>query len=325
MFRTPLFLLLQSFLQNPSLEPPPMARQRVEFGRDPGLTARMLLTLFLLGLLYVALIGVLFASGASGITIAVIAGALLVGQFFLSDKIGLAAMGAKQVTPEQAPGFHAMIERLCIQADLPKPKVAIADTPMPNAFAIGRSQKTATVCATTGLINALEPAELEAVMAHELTHVKNRDVLIMTIASFFAALASFIVQFGFFFGGGESDDDGPSWAIVLLVSFVVYILSFFLMLALSRYREFGADRGSALITGRPSALASALLKIESNMQHVPQQDLRAAEGMSAFFIVSPGVKSAVRTLFMDHPPTEKRVARLQALEAQLQLSGPRAA
>jgi heat shock protein HtpX len=285
----------------------------------------MLLTLFLLGLLYVALVGVLFASGASGVTIVVIAGALLVGQFFLSDKLGLAAMGAKVVTPEQAPGFHAMIERLCIQADLPKPKVAIADTPMPNAFAIGRSQKAATVCATTGLINTLEPHELEAVMAHELTHVKNRDVLIMTIASFFAALASLIVQFGFFFGGGESDDDGPSWAIVLLVSFVVYILSFFLMLALSRYREFGADRGSALITGRPSALSSALLKIEGTMQRVPQQDLRAAEGMSAFFIVSPGVKSAVRTLFMDHPPTEKRIEQLERLEAQLQLAGPRAA
>jgi heat shock protein HtpX len=305
-----------------------MARQRVEFGRDPGLTARMLLTLFLLGLLYVALVGVLFASGASGVTIAVIAGALLVGQFFLSDKLGLAAMGAKVVTPEQAPGFHAMIERLCIQADLPKPKIAIADTPMPNAFAIGRSQKTATVCATTGIINALEPHELEAVMAHELTHVKNRDVLIMTVASFFAALASMIVQFGFFFGGGgmnDGDDDNPSWAVVLLVSFVVYILSFFLMLALSRYREFVADRGSALITGRPSALASALLKISGEMQRVPQQDLRAAEGMSAFFIVSPGVKSAVRTLFMDHPPTEKRVERLQALEAQLQVAGPRAA
>jgi heat shock protein HtpX len=285
----------------------------------------MLLTLFLLGLLYVALVGVLFASGAGGVTIVVIAGALLVGQFFLSDKLGLAAMGAKVVTPEQAPGFHAMIERLCIQADLPKPKVAIADTPMPNAFAIGRSQKAATVCATTGLINTLEPHELEAVMAHELTHVKNRDVLIMTIASFFAALASLIVQFGFFFGGGESDDDGPSWAIVLLVSFVVYILSFFLMLALSRYREFGADRGSALITGRPSALSSALLKIEGTMQRVPQQDLRAAEGMSAFFIVSPGVKSAVRTLFMDHPPTEKRIEQLERLEAQLQLAGPRAA
>jgi heat shock protein HtpX len=305
-----------------------MARQRVEFERDTGLQARMLLTLFLLGLLYVALVGVLFASGASGVLIAVIAGALLVGQFFLSDKLGLAAMGAKEVTPDQAPGLHAMIERLCIQADLPKPKIAVADTAMPNAFAIGRSQKTATVCATTGLMNMLEPHELEAVMAHELTHVKNRDVLIMTVASFFAALASMIVQFGFFFGGGsmdDGDDDNPSWAIVLLVSFVVYILSFFLMLALSRYREFVADRGAALITGRPSALSSALLKITSGIERVPQKDLRAAEGMSAFFIVSPALKSSLKTLFMDHPPTEKRIEQLSRLEAQLQLAGPRAA
>ncbi|MEA2410643.1 MAG: heat shock protein HtpX [Thermoleophilaceae bacterium] len=288
----------------------------------------MLLTLFLLGFLYVALVGVLFASGASGVLIAVIAGGLLIGQFFLSDKLGLAAMGAKEVTPDQAPGLHAMIERLCIQADLPKPKIAVADTTMPNAFAIGRSQKTATVCATTGLMNMLEPHELEAVMAHELTHVKNRDVLIMTVASFFAALASMIVQFGFFFGGGsmdDGDDDNPSWAIVLLVSFVVYILSFFLMLALSRYREFVADRGSALITGRPSALSSALLKITSGIERVPQKDLRAAEGMSAFFIVSPALKSSIRTLFMDHPPTEKRIEQLSRLEAQLQLAGPRAA
>jgi heat shock protein HtpX len=288
----------------------------------------MLLTLFLLGLLYVALVGVLFASGASGVVIAVVAGGLLVGQFFLSDKLGLAAMGAKEVTPDQAPGLHAMIERLCIQADLPKPKIAVADTTMPNAFAIGRSQKTATVCATTGLMNMLEPHELEAVMAHELTHVKNRDVLIMTIASFFAALASMIVQFGFFFGGGsmdDGDDDNPSFLVVLIVSFVVYILSFFLMLALSRYREFSADRGAALITGRPSALSSALLKITSGMERVPQQDLRAAEGMSAFFIVSPAVKSSIRTLFMDHPPTEKRIEQLSRLEAQLQVAGPRAA
>src|SRR5256714_2872340 len=229
-------------------------------------------------------------------------------------------MGAKEVTPEQAPGFHAMIERLCIQADLPKPKIAIADTTMPNAFAIGRSQKAATVCATTGLMNALEPHELEAVMAHELTHVKNRDVLIMTVASFFAALAAMIVQFGFFFGGGfdDGDDDNPSWAIVLLVSFAVYILSFFLMLALSRYREYSADRGSALITGRPSALSSALLKISGAMQQVPDQDLRAAGNLSAFFIVSPSVKESVKTLFMDHPPTEKRIERLQRLEAELQ-------
>ncbi len=286
----------------------------------------MLLTLFLLGLLYVVLVGVLFAAGASGVIIAVVAGGLLLGQFFVSDKLGLAAMGAKEVTPDEAPGLHAMIERLCIQADLPKPKVAVADTSMPNAFAIGRSQKTATVCATTGLMNMLEPHELEAVMAHELTHVKNRDVMIMTIASFFAALASMIVQFGFFFGGGgsysDNDDDNPSIMVVLLVSFVVYILSFFLMLALSRYREFSADRGAALITGRPSALSSALLKISTGMARVPQQDLRAAEGMSAFFIVSPAVKASFRTIFMDHPPTEKRIEQLSRLESQLHAGGP---
>src|ERR671932_201598 len=182
-----------------------MARQKVQLGRDPGLHARMLLTLFLLGLLYVALVGVLFAAGASAVLILIVAGGLALGQLFLSDKIGLAAMGAKEVTPEQAPGLHAMIERLCIQADLPKPKVAVADTPMPNAFAMGRSPKSATVCATTGIMETLEPHELEAVMAHELTHVKNRDVMIMTIASFFAMIASMIVQFGFFFGGGFGD------------------------------------------------------------------------------------------------------------------------
>ena len=217
-----------------------------------------------------------------------------------------------------------MIERLCIQADLPKPRIAIADTPMPNAFAMGRSQKTAVVCATTGLMQTLEPHELEAVMAHELTHVKNRDVLIMTIASFFATVAAMITQFGFFFGGGfggDDDDGAPAFIVILLVSFVVYIVSFFLMLALSRYREFAADRGSALITGRPSALSSALLRIEGAMQGIPDQDLRAAGKMSAFFIVPPSVKESVATLFMDHPPTEKRIAALQQLEAQLQSGG----
>jgi heat shock protein HtpX len=289
----------------------------------------MLLTLFLLGLLYVALVGVLFAAGASAIIILVVAGGLALGQLFLSDKIGLAAMGAKEVTPAQAPGLHAMIERLCIQADLPKPKIAVADTPMPNAFAMGRSPKSATVCATTGIMETLEPHELEAVMAHELTHVKNRDVMIMTIASFFAMVASVIVQFGFFFGGGSSysdgDDDNPSFLVVIAVSFVVYILSFFLMLALSRYREFSADKGAALITGRPSALSSALMKISDSMQRVPEQDLRAAQQLSAFFIVPPAVKSGVQTLFMDHPPTAKRIERLQTYEAQLQGGLARAA
>ena len=291
----------------------------------------MLLTLFLLGILYVALIGVLFAAGASFILIIGVVAALSLGQLFLSDKIGLAAMGAKEVTPEQAPGLHAMIERLCIQADLPKPKIAVADTPMPNAFAMGRSPKNATVCATTGIMQVLDPPELEAVMAHELTHVKNRDVMIMTIASFFASIAAIIVQFGFFFGGGggygdgDGGDDNASFAVVLLVSFAVYILSFFLMLALSRYREFSADKGSAVITGRPSALSSALLKISQSMERVPEQDLRAAQQLSAFFIIPPSAKSAVRTIFMDHPPTGKRIERLQRYEAELQGTLGRAA
>jgi heat shock protein HtpX len=278
--------------------------------------------MFLLGLLYVALVGVLFAAGAQMILIIGIVAALFFGQLFLSDKIGLAAMGAKEVSPAQAPGLHAMVERLCIQADLPKPKVAVADTTMPNAFAMGRSPKSATVCVTTGLMETLEPHELEAVVAHELTHVKNRDVMIMTIASFFAAIASMIIQFGFFFGGGygmdDGDDDNPSFLVVMLVAFVTYILSFFLMLALSRYREFSADKGAALITGRPSALSSALMKISGQMDRVPEKDLRAAQQLSAFFIVPPTAKKAVQSLFMDHPPTEKRIERLQRYEAELQ-------
>ena len=282
----------------------------------------MLVTLFLLGALYVAFAGIIFAAGAGvGVMVLVLA-VLALAQLFLSDKIALAAAGAKIVSPAQAPGLHAMIERLCIQADLPKPRVAIAETDVPNAFAMGRSQKTATVCVTTAILEALEPNELEGVLAHELTHVKNRDVMILTIASFFASIAAMITQFGFFFGGGwgggDDDDNGPSWAIVLLVSFLVYIVSYFLMLALSRYREYAADRGAALITGRPSALASALMKLSGAMQRVPDQDLRQAQGLNAFYIVPTSVKDSVHTLFMTHPPMEKRIAALQRLEAQLQ-------
>jgi heat shock protein HtpX len=295
-----------------------MAReQRAIFPRDPGLQTRMLLTLFLLGLLYVILIATLVAAGTGLVAIVVIMGALSLGQLFFSDKLALSAMGAKEVSPQEAPGLHAMIERLCIQADLPKPRIAVADTHMPNAFACGRSQKSATVCATTGIMSVLSPSELEGVMAHELSHVKHRDVLIMTIASFFASIAAIIMQFGFFFGG-SNDDDNPSFAIVLLVSFVVYIVSFFLMLALSRYREFAADRGAAIITGRPSALSSALVKISGAMERVPTQDLRQAERMNAFFIVPAKMKASVASLFSTHPPMEKRIARLQQLESQLQ-------
>ena len=289
------------------------------FGKDTGLQIRMATTLFLLGAVYVVLVGALFAAGASGITIAVVAGGLALLNLFASDKLALAAMGGRVVTPQEAPQLHAMIERLCVQADLPKPKVAVANTSMPNAFALGRSPKSATVCATTGIMELLSPAELEGVMAHELTHVANRDVMVMTLASFFATIAAYIVQFGFFFGGTSSDDDdGPSAAVLILVSLAVYVISFFLMQALSRYREYAADRGSALITGRPSALASALVKISTGMHRIPQQDLRAAGQMNAFFIFPAGVGKGLGEMFATHPPMEKRIARLQRLESQLQ-------
>jgi heat shock protein HtpX len=298
-----------------------MAQQKAVFPRDAGLQSRILLTLFLLGLLYTAFIVVLLQAGAGLVTVVVVMGALSFAQLFFSDKLALSAMGAKEVSPQEAPGLHAMIEKLCIQADLPKPRIAVADTDLPNAFALGRSQKSATVCATTGIMRTLSPSELEGVMAHELAHVKHRDVLVMTIASFFASLAAIILQFGFFFGGGGGDDDNPSFAVILLVSFVVYIVSFFLMMALSRYREFAADRGAAIVTGRPSALSSALVKISSAVQQLPSRDLREAERlerMNAFFIVPVRVKSALQAVFSTHPPMEKRIERLQRLEAQLQ-------
>ncbi|HEX8743067.1 MAG TPA: zinc metalloprotease HtpX [Thermoleophilaceae bacterium] len=299
-----------------------MAQTRTSFGRDTGLQARMLMTLFLLGLLYAVLAGVIIAAGAGAVVMVVALGGLMLAQFFLSDKLALHAMGAREVGPDQAPGLHAMIERLCIQADLPKPRIAVADTQMPNAFAMGRSPKNAVVCATTGIMETLQPHELEGVMAHELAHVKNRDVLIMTIASFFASVAAMITQFGLFFGGGMSDDDdGPGFLVVILVSMVVYVVSFFLMLALSRYREFTADRTAALITGRPSALASALMRISGQMQRVPQQDLREAQGMNAFFIVPAGAKASIANLLSTHPPMEARIEALNRIEAQLQAGG----
>jgi heat shock protein HtpX len=277
------------------------------------------LTFFLLGALYVVFAGVLFAASGSALIMVVVVIGLAAAQFFTSDKLALSAMGGRIVTPQEAPQLHAMIERLCIQADMPKPKVAVANTAMPNAFALGRSPKNATVCATTGIMDLLTPAELEGVMAHELTHVINRDVMVMTLASFFATIAAFIVQFGFLFGGtSQDDDDGPSAMVLVLVSLVVYAVSFLLMQALSRYREFSADRGAALITGRPSALASALVKISSGMSRIPQRDLRAASELNAFFIFPAGVGKGISGLFATHPPMEKRIAALERLEAQLQ-------
>jgi heat shock protein HtpX len=293
-----------------------MAR-RTSFGRDTGLQVRMLITLFLLGAVYVVLMAALFAAGAGAITIAVVAGGLFLFQLFTSDKLAMHAMGARVVSPQEAPELHALIERLCVQADLPKPRVAVADTSMPNAFALGRSPKSATVCATTGIMDILSPAELEGVIAHELSHVANRDVMVITLASFFASIAAFIMQFGFFFGGGGDDEEGGGFLMLLVVSFAVYAISFFLIQALSRYRELAADRGAAIMTGRPSALASALMKISSGMQRTPKEDLRVAEGMNAFFIF-PAVGKGLGALFSTHPPMEKRIEALQRIEAQLQ-------
>jgi heat shock protein HtpX len=284
----------------------------------------MLLTMFLLGLVYVVFVGVLIAAGAAAATVVVVALVLLVFQLFSSDKIAMATMGVKEVSPAEQPELHGMIERLCVQADLPKPRVCVMETPMPNAFAMGRSQKSATVCATTGIIAMLEPAELEGVLAHELTHVINRDVMVMTLASFFATLAALIAQFALFFGGGfgggygRNQNEEEEIMLVLLVSAVVYVISFVLLRALSRYREFAADRGSAVLTGRPSALASALLKISGTMDRVPTQDLRKVEGLSAFFIIPPRAKKSLMNIFADHPPLEQRLAALERLESQLQ-------
>ena len=280
----------------------------------------MVFTMFLLGLVYAVLIGVLFAVGAGGVTIAVVAVVLLAVQFLASDKIALAASGAREVSPAQAPQLHAIVERLCVQADLPKPRVAIVETSVPNAFAMGRSKKSATVCVTSGLLNLLEPAELEGVIGHELTHVINRDVMVMTLASFFASVAGFITQFGFFFGGGFGGDrdEEEGFGMVILVSVLVYAISFMLLRALSRYREFAADRGSAVLTGRPSALASALLKISGTIERVPARDLRVAEGLNAFYIVPARAKDSLMNLFSDHPPLEKRLEALGRLESQLQ-------
>jgi heat shock protein HtpX len=297
------------------------------FGRDTGLQVRMLTTMLLLGFVYIVFFAVLFASAGGAIAL-IGCGAFLAFQFFGSDKLALRSMGAQEVSPQEAPELHAMIERLCVQADIPKPKLAVVASPVPNAFALGRSQKTATVCATTGIMDLLSPAELEAVMAHEITHIVNRDVMIMTLAGFFASIASMIVQFGFLFGGGghsgggySDDDDGPSFMAIILISAVVWVVSFFLMRMLSRYREFAADRGAAVITGRPSALSAALMKLSGVNDRIPQSDLRAHAEMNAFYIVPVKVKDSLYNLFSTHPPMEKRIEALSRLESQLQSGG----
>src|SRR4029077_5447220 len=292
--------------------------------RDAGLTIRMLLTSGLLGLLYVGFAAVLISVLNVGLApMLLIVLGLALFQYYPSDKLALAAAGAKVVSREDAPALHDMVERLCAMSDLPKPKIAIMDTPVPNAFATGRSRKPAAVCVTTGLWSRLEPKEVEGVLAHELSHIANRDVLIMTVASFFAMLAAILTRFGLYanlFGGGNSRDNNngpPVWLIIVVVSILVYAVSYILIRTISRYREYAADRGSALITGAPEYLMSALQKISSQMTLIPNRDLREVEGMSAFFIMPARVKSAFSELFMDHPPLEKRIAALSAIAREM--------
>ncbi|SDX76708.1 zinc metalloprotease HtpX [Halobellus clavatus] len=287
----------------------------MEWKPDWGLRSRMVLTMFLLFALYIAFVGALWWTNS--FVFLPLMGAFVLAQFFFSDKLALYSMGASEVTEAEYPELHATISRLSQQADLPKPTVAVADSRVPNAFAAGRSQKNATVCVTTGLLRTLDRDELEGVIAHELAHVKNRDVMVMTIASFLSTVAFMIVRMGFWFGGGRERQGGGGIIVAIVASLLVWIISFFLIRALSRYREFAADRGGALITGKPSALASALLSIDGRMDRVPKEDLREQSEMNAFFIV-PLKSDFIGKLFSTHPATETRVERLRELEREME-------
>jgi heat shock protein HtpX len=300
--------------------------KRKAYGRDAGLTLRMLFTSSLLGLLYVGFaLALFYVLNAGLVLMLVIVGGLAFVQYFTSDKLALRASGAKVVEREEAPALHDMIERLAAMADLPKPRVAVIESEVPNAFATGRNQKHSAVAVTTGLWNRLEPQEVEGVLAHELSHIANRDVLVMTVASFFAMLAGLLTRFGLYSGmfggfGGNRDNNNnsvPVWLIVVLVSIVTYFLSQILILAISRYREYAADRGSAIITGAPEHLMSALQKIASQITMIPQQDLRQVETMNAFFIVPTNWRKRTAELFMTHPPMEKRLAALAEISREM--------
>ena len=286
---------------------------------DRGLEARMLLTMILLAVLYLAFLAVLLSMNTSSTVIILFMGGFMFLQYFYSDKMILMSMGAKIVSESEAPELHQIVSRLCAIAGLPMPRIAIVNTSMPNAFATGRNQKNAVVAVTTGIMQQLNRSELEAVLAHELTHVKNRDMMVITIATFLSSIAQILVRFLPFFGGGGSRDrdSGGSFVVMFVVSLVVWIVSFILIRALSRYREFAADRGSAIITGQPSNLASALMKISG--AKVPTQDLRKVEGpVSALFIVPAISGSSIMNLFSTHPTLEARIEALKNIERELE-------
>ena len=295
-------------------------KQKKWYGKDTGLSLRMVLTGALLIIVYLAFL-TLLSFYLDFIFLLIFAALFVFLQFYFADKLVLWSTGAKIVSPQEAPQLHTLVERLCTVADLPKPRVAVINSPIPNAFATGRNQKSAVVAVTTGLMNKLDTQELEAVLGHELTHVKNRDMLVITIASFLSTVAWFIMRFSLYsslFRGGSRDKSAGAGIIIFLVSLLVWLISYLLIRALSRYREFAADRGSAIITGNPPALISALLKISGAMQRVPTKDLREVEGLNAFFIIPALSGGSIMALFSTHPPIEKRIARLEAMERTLE-------
>jgi len=285
----------------------------MNWSTDWGLRGRMGLTMFLLFALYIVFIGILVQYGFGLIGVVIMMGAFSFAQYFFSDKMALYSMGANVVDESEAPELHRTVERLSQQADLPKPQIAIADSQVPNAFATGRNQQNATVAVTTGLMRTLNQEELEGVIAHELAHIKNRDVMVMTIASFLSTIAFIIVRWGWLFGG-NGRNQAPVY-VAILASLVVWVISFFLIRALSRYREYSADRGAASITGNPSALASALMSISGRMDNVPKEDLRDQAEMNAFFII-PIRSGFIGKIASTHPPTEKRIEKLRELERE---------
>lgn len=286
--------------------------------RDFGLQGRMLFTMFLLVVVYLFFLAFLSYYVRNQAFIVLFMGLFIGIQYFYSDKMVLWTTGAQLVSETEAPQLHGMITRLCAIADLPKPQVAIVRTEVPNAFATGRSPDKAVVAVTTGILNKLSPAELEAVLAHELSHVKNRDMAVLTIASFLSSVAFYIVRYSLYFNmGGDRRRDGGSLVLVWLISIAVWVVSFLLIRALSRYREYSADRGSAIITGQPADLASALMKISGLMDRVPREDLRKMEGMNAFYIIPAISGSSIMDLFSTHPSVEKRIARLEKMQQEM--------
>jgi heat shock protein HtpX len=294
--------------------------------RETGLVARMILSFAILGLLYIIFLSVLAYLGLGFVPIAIVASVMILAQWYFSDKIVLWSSGAKLVTRNQFPELHDLVERIVARNNLPKPKIAVINTRMPNAFATGKGPKSSVVAVTTGLMDILDTLELESVIAHELTHIRNRDVLVLTLASLFSTVAWYLMQFGFYgglysggmgYGGNRSSNSAGAMIIVIAVAMLTWVISFLVIRAISRYREFAADRGSAQMTGKPIKLANALMKISGAMKNIPTRDLRQEEGLNAFFIVPALSGSTIGNLFSTHPPVQKRVEKLMEMEASM--------